>query len=91
MDRASFKWHRIYCWIYFSRQSLYAKIFSQKIFKSVDRLEMFPESGRIVPEINNQNIWEIILGNYRVIYRVNLVEIITIYHSSRILNLNFNK
>jgi len=30
----------------------YAGIFTAKVFEIVDRLELFPESGRIVPELN---------------------------------------
>ncbi len=76
---------------YISLDSLfYAKTFTQKIFNAIERLELFPKSGRIVPEINNKNIREIILGNYRIIYRIklNLVEIISVYHSSRLLDLD---
>jgi len=40
------------------------------VFDSVKRLEQFPNSGRIVPEINLESFREIILGNYRVIYRI---------------------
>ncbi len=69
--------------------SFYAKMFAKKVFDSVDRIEIFPESGRIVPEINCNNIREILLGNYRIIYRIktNVIEIITVYHSSRLLNI----
>ncbi len=38
------------------------------IFNSVKRLEQFPESGRIIPEIQLGNFREIIFGNYRIIY-----------------------
>lgn len=65
-------------------------MFASKIIDSVTRLEVFPESGRIVPELNDLKIREILLGNYRIIYRLteNLVEIITVYHSARLLNIN---
>ena len=68
--------------------SFYAKMHARKIFEAVRRLQVFPESGRIVPEINKPVIREIILGNYRIIYRYkdSLVEIITVYHSSRLLD-----
>ncbi len=75
---------------YISKDSpYYAKIFSQKIFKSVERLEIFPKSGRIVPEMKNKTIREIIIGNYRIIYKINTdkIEIITVYHSARLLNI----
>ena len=67
----------------------YAGIFTIKVFESVERLELFPESGRIVPELNHKEIREIILGNYRIIYRVKeeIVEILTVYHSARLLEI----
>jgi plasmid stabilization system protein ParE len=34
-------------------------------------LAQFPERGRVVPELGDDTIWEIIVRNYRVIYRVN--------------------
>ncbi len=48
----------------------------EKIFDSVKRLSEFPESGRIVPEINRSEIREIVQGNYRVIYKVKSDEIL---------------
>jgi len=58
------------------------------VFDAVQRLGLFPESGRVVPEFEKSEIREIILGNYRIIYRYSpdLVEILTVYHSSRLLN-----
>lgn len=65
----------------------YAGIFTVKIFEAVERVELFTESGRIVPELNRKEIREIILGDYRIIYRVkeDIVEILTVYHSARLL------
>jgi len=45
-----------------------------------------PEIGRIVPELEKKEIRELIEGNYRIIYRIktkDLVEIVTIHHTSR--------
>ncbi len=44
----------------------FSQIFVDKVFEAVKRLENFPCSGRIVPEINQDRIREIILGSYRV-------------------------
>lgn len=67
----------------------YAQMFTVRIFAAVEHLELFPESGRIVPELNRREIKEVIFGNYRVIYRIreNLAEILTVYHSARLLNI----
>ena len=43
-------------------------------------------SGKIVPEINRENIRELIEGNYRIIYKIleeNKIDILTIQHSAR--------
>jgi len=68
----------------------YAQLFVTRVFNATDRLEIFPESGRKVPEINQQNIREIILGNYRIIYRLqgDEVQVLTVYHSARLLSLD---
>lgn len=68
----------------------YARMFVVKIFDAAERLELFPESGRIVPELNRKEIREVIFGSYRIIYRIRdkLVEILTVYHSSRLLDVN---
>lgn len=65
----------------------YACLFALDVVGAVDRITSFPHIGRIVPEMNNPLIREIILGNYRIVYRIreNTVEILTIYHSARLL------
>jgi toxin ParE1/3/4 len=35
----------------------------------VERLETFPESGRVVPERNDEEIRQIIMRPYRIVYR----------------------
>jgi plasmid stabilization system protein ParE len=62
----------------------------KKIFNSIKRLEAFPESGRIVPEINNHAIREIIHGNYRIIYEISekKVEILTVRNFKRQIDLD---
>ncbi|MCG2711963.1 MAG: type II toxin-antitoxin system RelE/ParE family toxin [Candidatus Omnitrophica bacterium] len=60
----------------------YSRLFAKDVLQAVKRLDNFPKSGRIVPEISNKNIREIIMGNYRIIYKIkyNIVEILTVYH-----------
>ena|ERR1044071_1604689 len=66
----------------------YARLFAIDVLKAVDRLLIFPKSGRVVPELNNSSIREIILGNYRIVYRLKgkVAEILTVYHGSRLIN-----
>ena len=66
----------------------YALIQVQDFFEAAEILENFPKSGRIVPELDNKDIRELIVGFYRLIYRIKndqLVEILTVYHSRRLL------
>jgi len=72
---------------------VYAHLFAKDILQTVKRLAKFPKSGRIVPEFSNENIREIILGNYRIIYRIknNIIEILTVYHSARLLKTDTDK
>ena len=63
----------------------YALKFIEDAFSAVERLSVFPYSGRIVPEIGSEAIREIIYGSYRIIYLVSdkAVEIITVIHKMR--------
>jgi plasmid stabilization system protein ParE len=51
----------------------------------VERLGAFPESGRVVPELDKPEIREVIVRPYRIVYRrrPGLVEIATVFRSSR--------
>ena len=66
----------------------YSSLFVLDVLYAVDLLIQFPKSGRVVPEINDPSVREIILGSYRIIYRVrrDLVEILTVFHGSRLLD-----
>lgn len=68
-----------------------ARRFIRRIFDKVDRLEAFPLSGTIVPELGRKEFRQVLLKKYRIIYRVHtdeLVEIVTVYHGSRLLDLD---
>ena len=53
-------------------------------------LNEFPQLGRIVPEIKDDNIREIILYSYRIIYRLNenSIQIIAVMHGRMDINDN---
>lgn len=63
----------------------YADRFVAKLIESVDKLGLFPNLGRVVPEFGDTRLREIIEGNYRLIYKVhvNYIGIVRIHHSSR--------
>ena len=51
-------------------------------------LKDFPESGRIIPEIENSNFRELIEGNYRIMYKVvnsNRIDILTVHNCARLI------
>ena len=66
----------------------YAGLFVMDVLKAAERLATFPKSGRMVPETNDPVIREIILGSYRIVYRVarELVEILAVHHGARLLD-----
>ena len=72
---------------YIAKDSIkYAKIQSERFFEATEILLTRPSVGRIVPEVNKPNIRELILGNYRIIYKIistNRIDILTIHHSAR--------
>jgi addiction module RelE/StbE family toxin len=66
-----------------------ARLFGSTIKTKVARLEKFPESGRTVPEFPAGGLRELIVGDYRVIYRVvkapASVQILAVRHGARLL------
>jgi addiction module RelE/StbE family toxin len=66
----------------------YAEIQVEEFFNSAKSLEEFPKSGREVPEVNDKNLRELMVGFYRVIYRIKTsknIDILTVYHMKRVL------
>ncbi|MFA6093921.1 MAG: type II toxin-antitoxin system RelE/ParE family toxin [Elusimicrobiota bacterium] len=68
--------------------SQYARLFVVDIFQAVERIAEFPKSGRMVPELGDPAVRELILGNYRLVYRLKAkyVELLTVYHGARLLD-----
>ena len=55
---------------FISRDSVYyAALFAARIMRIVENIPVFPMSGRVVPEYEDENIREKIYSNYRIIYR----------------------
>ncbi len=66
----------------------YAQNVVQEIVTKSEKLTDFPEIGRAVPEISDQNIRELIVYSYRLIYEIskNEIEILAIIHGRRDFN-----
>ncbi len=66
----------------------YAISFFEQVQEKVRDLINFPKIGRKVPEFDKPNIRELILKNYRIIYRIleDKIQIIRIFHGSKPLD-----
>ena len=74
---------------YISRDSaFYAQRFGEKVVLATRRLRDFPESGRMIPEVDDQTLREIIVQGYRVMYRLEAdrVLILAVMHGSHDLS-----
>ena len=77
---------------FISRESeRFARIQVERFFQAEEIISEHPKAGRIVPEIGNNGVREIILGNYRLIYYIIndiRIDVLTIHHSKRELKNN---
>jgi len=57
------------------------------IFDRVEQIKDFSKSDRAIPEINRKDLRELIISNYRIIYRIETrsISILTVKHSRQIL------
>ena len=74
---------------YIAQDSLeYALSFYEQVNEKIENLTQFPKMGRRVPELDDPNIRELILSNYRLIYSIlgKKTQIVRLLHGSRILD-----
>lgn len=59
----------------------------RRLLNAAERLEVFPLSGRVVPEIGAEEMREVVLRDYRIVYfydaETERVEVLTVFHASR--------
>lgn len=73
--------------LYIGRDSpRFAVLIARKLVDAVERLAAFPESGRVVPEVGDPGMREVLWRNYRIVYRVGgaAVEIVTVFHGAQL-------
>lgn len=65
----------------------YAGIVVKKVVHQTRALSRFPRSGRKVPEFDNENIRELLVYSYRVIFRLEEREVViaAVIHGRRML------
>ena len=71
---------------YIARDSrFYAKKVSSEIVEKTETLNLFPKVGRIVPEVEDPNVRELLIYSYRVIYEIlpDRIEVLALIHSKR--------
>ena len=74
-----------------AQSETYAKIQVQRIFEKTDLLATLPRLGRVVPELEYENVREILVGPYRIVYHIlsnERIDILSIHHSARPLSLD---
>jgi addiction module RelE/StbE family toxin len=64
---------------------VYAKRFGHRLREAPKRLKLFPLIGWMVPEFERENLREILVGSYRIIYEVRGSDchIVAVVHGSR--------
>lgn len=65
----------------------FSEVFEDEVVEKIRQLEEFPRMGRMVPEIGDEVLRELIHRSYRIVYYVDAenekVEVLTIFHSSQ--------
>jgi plasmid stabilization system protein ParE len=63
----------------------YAQRTVDRITRRSQQIATFPNSGRVVPEFDNDRIREIIEGKYRIIYTLqsNQIEVLAVLHGAQ--------
>lgn len=67
---------------------------AQTVYRKVSRLRLFPKSGRTLPELaqlgldqaeaGQNELREVIVGNYRIVYKVTTqISILTVFHGAK--------
>lgn len=71
---------------YIARDSpRYARFVAERVVAAAERLRRHPLSGRIVPELAQPTLREVIEPPYRIVYRVraDVIEVLTVVHGAR--------
>jgi len=67
-----------------------ARRWINRLQESARKAATMPRAGRVVPELNLENIREVLPGNYRLVYRLKEreIEILTVFEGHRLLRLD---
>ncbi|MBV5304717.1 MAG: type II toxin-antitoxin system RelE/ParE family toxin [Chlorobium sp.] len=66
-----------------------ARKWADGVQQAVCKLKEFPCLGRQVPEYANDTLRELLYGDYRIVYQINIelsrIEILSVFHSKQLL------
>lgn len=75
---------------YIAKDSIhYARKTVEDLFYSADILESHPKAGKILEELGLEEIRQLIIGNFRIIYEIidhQRIDILTVHRTSRLLD-----
>lgn len=60
----------------------------ERVVSEVETLPEMPRRGRVVPELDRPDVRELLIGNYRFVYRIGDAEIVvlTVRHGRQLLD-----
>ena len=77
--------HLVSVWDFIAADSMfYANKVADEMMTATEKLAVFPKIGRVVPEIGNENVREILYMSYRIMYEIrgNFVYITQVVHGA---------
>lgn len=62
-----------------------AALLAARLVEATDQLTEFPQCGRVIPEFENPLLREIVVGSYRILYRIEgpNVRVTRVFHGAR--------
>jgi toxin ParE1/3/4 len=61
----------------------YGRLVAERLFDATEQIALFPRAGRVVPDLGRESVRELIVGEYRIVYRVEeeAAVILTVFRS----------
>jgi len=62
-----------------------AQAHTGRLLSETDKLRDFPKMGRLVPELPASDLREMVISNYRIVYRIHneTIQILTVFESHK--------
>lgn len=79
--------------LYIARDNpLAAEAWAQKLIVAAEKAAFLPRAGRVVPELDDPDIREVLVKTYRIIYRIEPARllVLTVFEGHRRLRIRWN-